>query len=160
MPTNIFQVPQRKVPVRIRFGDGRLVMGTFYVPDVGPDGAPGRLIDRLNSDEESFLPLTCGAGQCIVSKVEMDSIELTAGAEDPPSEEDAAAEYVLGVRFTLRQGEGIEGRIRFAAPPERRRLLDYLNSAPAFIRVNVDGGTTYLAKRAIVTVAEVDAPPA
>ena len=52
-----FAVPQRQVRVQVLLQDGRQLSGEVYVPETGPYGQPGHLIDRLNQESEDFLAL-------------------------------------------------------------------------------------------------------
>ena len=47
-------VPQREVSVRLHLLDGRDLEGVTYVHAIGPDGGPGKLIERLNNASEEF----------------------------------------------------------------------------------------------------------
>ena len=64
-----YRVPQRKIPVRVALADGVTLDGALFAPAAGPDGAPGRLIDRLNEEQEHFLALAGAARDNVTALV-------------------------------------------------------------------------------------------
>jgi hypothetical protein len=151
----LFQVPQRRIRVRLRLSDGRELDGTLFVPESGPGGGPGRLIDRLNDAAEWFLPLLGADGQQVIAKRSLVTILCEAG-DEPAAAGDVAADHACQVRLRLAGGAVIGGWLRYGAPPERSRVLDYLNTAPSFLRIEAETGLTYVARAAIVSVEELD----
>ncbi len=151
-----FRVPQRRVEARIRLGDGRELVGTLFTAEAGPGGAPGRLADRLNDAQERFFPFVTDSGGRLVNKsgVVLVALGADAGEAELPVE---AAEQEVTVRLTLRGGEEIEGSVPYTMPPERGRLLDYLNSTEAFIPIRV-GAEFCLVNLAYVVDLQEEAP--
>ena len=70
------------VAVRVTLENGRTVEGGLYVPAIGPDGQPGRLLDRLNDEAEQFLPLA-GRHETLLNKSAIVSVQLASGHERP-----------------------------------------------------------------------------
>ena len=89
----IFRTPQRMVPVRVLLEDGQKLEGGFYVPATGPDGNPGRLLDRLNDASEEFLPLA-GRYETLLNKACIVTVE-----PQPPKK--LASIPVNAIRFKL-----------------------------------------------------------
>lgn len=125
------RIPQRMVPVRVLLADSQIVEGGFYVPAIGSDGRPGRLLDRLNDDAEEFMPLA-GRYETLLNKSSIVHVQLASGHERVEGIEDTLAREQQ-VRLVLRRGNPVQGWIRYLMPEERGRLLDYLNVAPRFI---------------------------
>lgn len=148
-----FRTPQRMVPVRILLNDGQILDGGLYVPATGPDGRPGRLLDRLNDEVEEFLPVA-GRYETLVSKSWIVSVQLAAGHEQPEGIEDEIAREQQ-VRVVLARGNPIDGWIRYLMPEEKARLLDYLNVAPPFVPVIAEHRITLIHRRFIVSVQEL-----
>jgi hypothetical protein len=147
------RTPQRMVAVRVILENGRAVEGGLYVPAIGPDGQPGRLLDRLNDDTERFLPLA-GRYETLLNKSAIVSVQLASGHERAENiEQEIAREQQ--VRMVLRQGEIVDGWIRYLMPEEKARLLDYLNAAPAFIAVLGERRVILVQRRFILSIQEL-----
>lgn len=149
----IFRTPQRMVAVRVLLEDGQKLEGGFYVPATGPDGNPGRLLDRLNDASEEFLPLA-GRYETLLNKSCIVTVELASGQQQTEGiESDVAREQK--VRIALARGDTVEGWIRYLMPEERSRLLDYLNEAPNFIPVIGERRVSLVHRRFIQSVEEL-----
>lgn len=148
-----FRTPRRVVPVRVLLEDGRKWEGGLYAPAAGPDGNPGRLIDRLNDDAEEFLPLA-GRYQTLLNKSRIVTIELATGEEQAECIESEAARGQQ-VKITLTCGVTLAGRIRYLMPEGRGRLLDYLNAAPRFIPLIGESRVSLVHRRFVVSVQEL-----
>jgi hypothetical protein len=144
------RTPQRMVPVRVLLDDGRTLDGGFYVPAMGPDGKPGRLVDRLNDDSEEFLPLA-GRYETLLNKSWIVITQVAAGYERAEGIEDEVAREQR-VKMILTQNQAVEGWIRYLMPEEKARLLDYLNAAPRFIAVIDESRLTLVQRRFIISV--------
>jgi hypothetical protein len=141
------RVPQREVRAEIRLHGGQTRSGLLFVPAQGPDGSPGRLTDRLNDADEAFLALRDEATGVLVSKHRIVHVEL------PRSE--VAVEVVdavtqVAARVQLADGSALDGVLPYAMPPDRARLLDYLNTAPGFLQL-VAGEKLVLVNRDFIT---------
>ncbi|MDH3627634.1 MAG: hypothetical protein OEV00_14300 [Acidobacteriota bacterium] len=147
-----WRIPQREVPVTLRLYSGRQSEGQFFVADVAD--AHGRvysLTDRLNDDGERFLAFS-GETRRLIAKASILYLVLSedVGEGDP---EDARPTVTL----TLRDGSELSGDLPFSMPPDRHRLLDFLNAAPAFVRLE-KGGRRWLVNRdAIQDIREDEA---
>jgi hypothetical protein len=151
----IFRVPKREVPVRIVMDDGRRLDGRFWVPEVGPDGDQGRVRDRLNDDEEGFVPLACGEDRLLLNKSGIVTVELDRQLEHLAGGDDAVAREVA-VRITLVGGNSLVGRLRLRMPPERARVLDYLNAAPRFVPLLGEDKITLVHRSYVLFVRTLD----
>ena len=144
-----FKVPKRGVTSSVRMCDGSILEATLFVPKSGPDGAPGRVIDRLNDEGERFVPAKVGGRHELLNTdrivwVRLETAEVTADPVVPAS-------HAHDVGVTLSDGATVEGTVRFVMPPERSRLLDYCNAAPTFILL--EGPTpTILNRRFIMRI--------
>jgi hypothetical protein len=151
---DLFRVPQRETPVKVLLDDGRTIAGEFFTPVAGPDGLPGRVLDRLNDVTEDFLALRTEDDRFLINKsgivlvqMEGDLLEIL-GAE-------AGTGTDAPVRLTLAGGTGLVGRLLLAMPVERSRVIDYLNAAPRFFPLLGDGMVTLVRKNYVVSVREL-----
>jgi len=128
----LFRVPSREIEARVLMEGGAELDGRFYVPASGSDGSPGRLIDRLNDEAETFLPLAEARGSYLLNKSRIVIVQPAPGSEEVEGGADESA-VNHEVQVQLVGGMVLDGRLQYWMPPERRRVLDFFNSAPRFI---------------------------
>jgi len=135
---NIFQVPQRRVRVRVLIDGGQRLEGVMYAPESSPAGSAGRLSDRLNDRKAPFVPVTCDEQSYLLNKRSVLVVELDVdeGAIEVPEGAGGSRPAVL---LWMSDGVQLSGELPYEMPPERRRLLDYLNESPQFVPLVVDG---------------------
>ena len=152
-----FRVPQRKIAVELTLVGGTRLAGEAYVPETGPGGEPGRLVDRLNDGGERFLPVTRDTSGSLVRKRAIVAIRL---GEDDAARENRTQEHEREVRvgMVLEEGLTLEGRVAYTLPPERSRLIDYFNAAPRFIVLLDDGIATLINSDRVVSIERLDDP--
>ena len=151
----IFRVPRRKVAVRITLDDGRCLDGVLYTSTSSPRGHPESVADRLNAREEEFLPLACGEDRFLLNKSGIIAVEIP-DALDGVDRIDTAGVREIPVRFTLAGGTSLLGKLCVSMPPERSRVLDFLNAAPRFIPLLSNGQVTLVHRNYIVSVRSAD----
>jgi len=150
-----YRVPQRKVSVRVRLEDGRDVEGFLFTPDTGPDGEPGRVVDRLNGEPERFLALVDESRSCLLHKGSVVAIELTLADGKLELHEGEHAKEV-SVELQMETGLVISGSISYTMPPERGRVLDFFNAAPDFVPLATESGTTLFNVDRVISVVDRD----
>ncbi len=150
-----FRVPQRQVEVSVHLLDGQNLDGLMFVPALGPDGEPGRLIDRLNLAAEDFLPLqekdssTHLIQEHRILTVRVPNDEVEEGTEKEI--EDSQYCQHCRVEFRLTSGLGLKGHLYFVQPQNHLRLCDYLNSGKRFIPLHAEGGLIYVNREQIIS---------
>ena len=127
-----FRVPRREVEVSVLLADGQELEGVFYAPEAGPDGGPGRLLDRLNDPTEDFVPLSHQGENFLVNKMRVVWVQLGVG-QTRYERADSEGAQEAKVRLGFGHERTLDGRLAYIMPPERSRLLDYLNAAEGFI---------------------------
>jgi hypothetical protein len=152
-----FRVPRLLIPVRMILDDGRTLDAEIYVAPIGPEGGPERVVDRLNDPHDDFLPVASGGDRFVLNKAGIILVQLSGGPEAAGIPETFEG-HEVAVRLSLRGGLGLIGRLPIAMPPERSRVLDYLNDAPRFVPVLGEGQVTLVQRACIVTVRG-EAPP-
>jgi len=151
----IFQVPQREVEVEVLLEGGEKMEGLLYAPTAGPSGGPGRLSERLNDGDEHFLPLVAVANAHLLSKSWIMTVLLPPGEEEAESQQGEQAEE-CSVVMILKGGLNLTGRLRYTMPPEKRRILDYLNAAPQFIPLLQEGRTILVNRKFLVRIRDLE----
>jgi hypothetical protein len=152
-----YRVPQREFPVRITLVNGETLDGVLFAPATGPDGAPGRLVDRLNDAEEHFLPLARSGQAGLLQKGSVVAVHLdpVLGAAELHDGEHARE---VRIRVILETNLELEGDVNYTMPPEKGRILDYLNAAPRFVPLLTGEGTTLFNRERVVRVEALAEP--
>ncbi|MBN2371841.1 MAG: hypothetical protein JXO72_15270 [Vicinamibacteria bacterium] len=149
-----FRVPKRGLQVRVLLEGRQEFIGQLYVPETGPYGGPGRLSDRLNNEDEDFMPLSCGeSGVFLICKSRIIFIEVDVNQEEPEPMD--VADRNIEIRIDTIDGHAISGRISYMMPPGQRRTLDFLNAAPAFIPLLGAGKITHVRRASVTRVREL-----
>ncbi len=153
-----FAVPQREVEVEVLLRDGRELSGEVYVPETGPYGEPGHLIDRLNQESEDFLALTVGAHTHLVHETGILTVTVVDGEVEEQIArqiEDSTRKRQLLVKIHLTSGKELIARLTYVQPLEQQRLQDVLNTRRRFIPVRAQDRLVYVNRRQIVSVVSL-----
>lgn len=147
---NELRVPKQRVEVELLLPGGESRRVAVFLAEFASHHRGGeRLSDLLNGPGAFFPAVDIDADQ--VSFINRTAIAVARVA--PEGEPDPSAEFTLPteheVAITLVDGTTIEGLIAFVKPPERSRLMDYLNEAPPFFRV-LEGQRVSLVNKAHV----------
>jgi hypothetical protein len=152
--TRRFWIPRRRVPVRIQLVDNSVVSGELYADVRGADGAPGRVLDRLNDPLETYLPLASDNKHILLNKPGITTVQLSV-SEGSALGRGLTSDREVRVRMILSNGKRLDGRIR-APLEEHARLLDYLNSTKQmFFALEGDNQATLINGSSILSVTEL-----
>ena len=151
---DLFRVPRRETPVRVLLDDGRTLDGEIFTSMTGPDGLPGRVVDRLNDPSEGFLALRAGEDRFLVNKSGIVTVQLEGDLGEILGLE-ASAGREVPVRLSLAGGTGLVGRLVIVMPVERSRVIDYLNAASRFFPLVGEGVVTLVQKNYVVSVRDL-----
>lgn len=149
-----FRVPKREAHVRVLLDDGRTLDGEVFATLVGRDGRPGRVLDRLNDTEEEFIAMQSGDERFLLNKSGIVTVETPGTWTDVLDAEPDSGRAVT-VRLSLAGGTGLVGRLLVVMPPERSRVLDYLNTAPRFFPLISEGRITLVQKRFVMSARDL-----
>ena len=152
---DMYRIPRREVPARILLDDGRTLDGTLFTADSGPGGRPNDVLHHLEGTED-FVPLVCGQDSFLLNKAGIIWVQLTGDAASEVRG-DMQTGRVVAVRFTLAGGISLVGTVSIVMPPERSRVLDYLNASGRFVPLFGEGTTTLVQRGFIVSVRSGDA---
>lgn len=151
---NELRVPKHRVEAEAVLPGGDLLRVAIFLSDFSAhhQGAE-RLSDLLNG------------GQDFVPALDLDTSEMAflnrAGVAvfrvAAEHERDPAAEFTLPteheVQITLVDGSLLRGLVSFVLPPERSRLVDFLNDAPPFFALLQNEQVALVNKRHVARVA-------
>lgn len=124
-------------------------VAVFLAEQARAHGGRETLADLLN-DPGAFIPAEClTTGRTLFlhrDAISVARIPLVREPDDPvsftlPSEH--------AVEIVLVDGTIVEGLLTYVGPPERSRLVDFLEDAPRFFPIT-DGDTTHLVNKALV----------
>jgi hypothetical protein len=147
----IYRIPRREIPVRVLLDDGRTLDGTLFTHESGPGGRPQDVLHHLNESEGDFVPLVCGRDSFLVNKAGIVWVELAGEPAQEITSNAVGAQHVLA-RLRIAGGASVAGTLAIVMPPERSRVLDYLNAAGRFVALFREGTVTLVQRHFIVTV--------
>jgi len=154
---NLYRVPMRTVAVEMLMDNGQSLAGDAFACEVGPDGRPGRLSDRLNDRGEAFLPIRDGRGDEVLvhkSGIVWARMESETGES---VELDALASRRVPVRMTLIGGVVRLGEFQVWEREAAARLVDFLNSTERFVPLYDADGVLWVQRRQILCVRRIAA---
>jgi len=145
-----YQVPRREVRARILLDDGRILDCLVFTAATAPDGGPQRVLDRLNETDEEFVPVSCRDDRFLVNKSGIVTVQITQPDEIAALSDAGAIERA--VRLSLAGGINLVGRFQISMPPERSRVIDFLNAAKRFVPLLGPDRVTLVQRNYIVAV--------
>jgi hypothetical protein len=95
--------------------------------------------------------LVCGRDSFLLNKAGIVWVQLTGALAREIAGETVDARHVPA-RLSLAGGISVVGTLAIAMPPERSRVVDYLNAAGRFLPLLSEGTVTLVQCRFVVTV--------
>ena len=144
-----WSLPRTAISVRLQLTTGNPLPGAVFVADrVAHHEGPETLLELLNRDEGffAFRPEGKPGGPAVLLIAKSQTVNVAAPGSAPivdPDRREAARQASITVH--LHGGSMLTGLVRFEAPDNHRRLLDYLNaSLDPFFALTVDDVTIYI----------------
>jgi hypothetical protein len=151
-----YRIPRRQVQARILLDDGRTLDGTVFTTDSVPGGRPEDVLHVLNDPSEDFVPLLCGEDSFLLNKAGIIWVQLTGATAEEVAEQSEAGRPAP-VRLTLAGGLSLVGTLSIVMPPERARVIDYMNAAGRFLPLFGEGQVTLVRRSFVVSVRSAEA---
>lgn len=151
-----YRIPRREVPVRLLLDDGRTLEGTAFTLESGPNGGPQDVLALLNDADDEFLPFACDRDWFLLNKAGIIWAQLAGAAAQESAAKVLSAHHVLA-RFSLAGGLNVVGTLAIVMPPERSRVLDYMNAAGRFVPLFGEDSVTLVQRRFVVSVRSGEA---
>ena len=151
MAEHVWVVPKALKRVRMWIHPEGQVLAGIYLISERPGEIPAELPIELLNKPQPFFACQCGGSEDLrfYNKNALVRMEYEADTEDA-----MPADVSLNGEFSLMDGSAFTGAIRENLPPDRRRLLDYLNvHVERFIRIFVDDGKVVLLNKAYIVRA-------
>ena len=132
-------IPVRRAPVTVVTADGVTRRAEMFLRLQAAHARLETVQDRLN-DAERFLTLAVSRDgpPTFLQKHQLVRVEADATTEEwrPDSAEDLEGAVRVPVRVQLSNGEQFHGTVQIEGPSGRRRLSDFLNAQPRFLRLD------------------------
>ena len=153
-------IPKRKVAVRIRLTSGEGLEGEVFLDFIDPvHRGDQTLLDMLNKDALWF-PVATAAGVQVVNRFQVLTVEPGDGVEVGLVRRDSSAVF-RRERVSLEIGDRtVTGQIAMDLPDEFSRVSDFLNFPQNFFALETDHGPRLVAKRHVLSLRALEAPPA
>jgi hypothetical protein len=150
----LYRIPRRQVQARILLDDGRTLDGTVFTTDSVTGGRPEDVLHLLNDTTEDFVPLACGPDSFLLNKAGIIWVQLTGETAAEVGDVDAGRR--APVRLTLAGGLSLVGTLSIVMPPERSRVIDYMNAAGRFLPLFGEGLVTLVRRSFVVSVRSAE----
>lgn len=150
------RVPKRRVSIEIAIAHaGRRSVSVFLSEFASHHAGPERVSDLLNGDAD-FIPTVVQGSDTTTFFQRLGLLcawvapdEEAQATEGPPPTEH-------GLELTFSDGTVIRGQVGYVLPPERSRLIEFLNEAPAFFRLLAADRVALINKRHVTQVVPLD----
>jgi hypothetical protein len=147
------RVPKRRVEVELLLlGAGRQRVSVFLAEFSSVHEGHERLGDLLCGETEFIPAVDPGTEKAVLIRVESIGAALAGPIE--ALDDDAALPTEHEVDVTLLDGQSLAGVLSFVQPPERSRIVDYLNDAPPFFPLIVGDRVAFINKKRVTRIAE------
>jgi hypothetical protein len=151
----LYRIPRRELDVRILLDDGRTLDGSLFSSTTGVRGGPEDALHFLNTDSEDFIPLACGKDSFLLNKAGIIWVQLTGEAAEEIAVSSRSGRRVP-VRLTLTGGLSVVGTLSIVMPPERNRVVDFMNATGRFLPLFGDGVVTLVQRGFVVSVRSAE----
>lgn len=144
------RIPKHRIEVElVLLGAKRRRVAVFLAECTEEHPGAERLSDVLNRGVD-FLPAIGEDDRPLFVGTQAIGAALVA-ADDEPAD-DAALPTEHEVTVTLIDGQELAGALSFVQPPDRARIIDFLNDAPAFFPLVTGGRVALIHKRRVAQV--------
>ena len=151
----IYRVPKRELDVRILLDDGRTMDGSLFASYIGGSDGPEDALHFLNTNSEDFIPLVCGKDSFLLNKAGIIWVQVVGDEAEVIAASNRTGRTVP-VRLTLTGGLSVVGKLSIVMPPERNRVVDYMNAAGRFLPLFGDGVATLVQRGFVVSVRSAE----
>jgi len=149
-----FRVPKQRAEVEVVLPGGATHRVAVFLSEFASSHEGGeRLSDLLNGKGDFFPAVAVESDEVVF----LNRATIAVARVDPAFERDPATELTLPteheVSIRLADGQQIEGLISFVLPPERSRLMDFLNESPPFFRLLQKDRVSLVNKHHVASIA-------
>jgi hypothetical protein len=141
----LMRLPVDAVAVKLHLAGGETFDGSVFV-------ALGDSVLAVVARADGFIPVAAAKGVRLVPRASIAAI-VVPGARIVASDELPTEQQ--GVRVHLHSGAELAGELRWTAPENHRRTVDYLNETSPHLIVHAIEGITYVVKAHVAWIEEV-----
>lgn len=151
------RVPKRRVGIEVGLsGDKRRNVVVFLSEFASNHLGPERVSDLLNGEAE-FIPALDPSRNAMTFNNRAGLLWVAVDVqEEPASSESHTIPTEHEVELTLSDGSTLSGLVSYVLPPDRARVVDFLNEAPQFFRVLQGDRVTLVNKRHVAQVVALN----
>jgi hypothetical protein len=140
------KVPKRRVVIDVAFADGESRRVAVFLSELASaHGGQERVADLFNGAQE-FIPAAEIEGAAM-SFLARDAIAVVRSDEPLWDRDEVNLPDEHEVEVLLGNGQSVRGLLSYVLPPERCRVVDYLNEEAPFFALLEDGRTALVNKR-------------
>jgi hypothetical protein len=140
------KVPKRRVVIDVAFADGESRRVAVFLSELASaHGGEERVADLFNGQQE-FIPAAEVEGGAMTFLARQ-SIAVVRSDEPLWERDEVNLPDEHDVEVVLSGGRSLRGLLSYVLPPERCRVVDYLNEAAPFFALLEDGRTALVNKR-------------
>jgi len=129
--------------------------GSLFASYIGGSDGPEDALHFLNTNSEDFIPLVCGKDSFLLNKAGIIWVQVVGDEAEVIAASNRTGRTVP-VRLTLTKGLSVVGKLSIVMPPERNRVVDYMNAAGRFLPLFGDGVATLVQRGFVVSVRSAE----
>jgi hypothetical protein len=140
------RVPKRRIVIDVSFADGESHrVAVFLAERASTHDGPERIADLFNAEQE-FIPAVEieGGAMTFLSRA---AIAVVRSDEPDWDRDEINLPVEHEVEVLLDSRQSLRGLLSYVLPPERCRVVDYLNEAAPFFALIEDGRAALVNKR-------------
>ena len=147
------RVPKRKTLIEVVLPGGAVRrVEVFLAEFAGAHEGSERLVDLLNGEGEFFPAFDVEAKQMsFVNRSSLALVWVDAGLDAEPAEQ-VTIPTEHEVELSLLDGGSLRGLVTYVLPPDRARLIDYLNDPSPYFRVHQGARVALVHKRHVARI--------
>ena len=151
------RVPKRKTPVEFALVGGTRRHVVVFLSELAPNHAgPERISDLVNAQADFFPALDPGRNaMCFFHRDSIATVRVAAELE-PTEDTQHTIPLEHEVEIRLFDGSLVHGLVTYVLPPDRARVIDFLNEAPRFFRVLEKDAVVLVNKRHVSEVVAMN----
>lgn len=150
------RIPKRRAQAEVILPGGATHKVALFLADAAPEHVgPERPSDLLNRADEFIPALDEETGRMTFLHRGAVALVRVAPALEPDEEEEITLPTEHEVEVELDDATRHVGLVSFLRPPERSRLVEFLNEAPPFFRLLEAGAVALVNKRHVARVVLV-----
>ncbi len=153
-----YQVPKRRVPVRIRGNDGSEEQVHLFLSELAENHPGGERPGDVFNGPSEFVVVETEGGEIWLLRRSNVAVVIVAGEHEYGDElagaDPLAADLdtVVDVKIELDDGALLEGAIRYQMPEAQNRLQDFMNASPPFLALYQESSVLLVNARRIARV--------